>query len=77
MTDERIHENSAPPIGHAGVVRDDVAPDGSDIYFIVDAKHGATRAGLCKVRLGPGATTKPVQHRTVEEIWYVTRGERS
>ncbi|HLQ16574.1 MAG TPA: cupin domain-containing protein [Candidatus Eisenbacteria bacterium] len=54
---------------------DDVAPDGSEIRFILDTKHGATRAGLCEVRLGPGAISKPVRHRTVEEIWYFTRGE--
>jgi mannose-6-phosphate isomerase-like protein (cupin superfamily) len=26
------------------------------------------------VRLGPGRVSRPVRHRTVEEIWYVTAG---
>jgi mannose-6-phosphate isomerase-like protein (cupin superfamily) len=54
---------------------DDIAPDGSEIRFILDTKHEATRAGLCEVRLRPGAVSKPVHHRTVEEIWYFTSGE--
>ena len=54
---------------------DDIAPDGSEIYFILDTKRGATRASLCEVRLGPGAVSKPIRHRTVEEIWYFTSGE--
>jgi mannose-6-phosphate isomerase-like protein (cupin superfamily) len=54
---------------------DDIAPDGSEIRFILDTKDGATRAGLCEVRLGPGEISKPVRHRTVEEIWYFISGE--
>ena len=54
---------------------DDVAPDGSEIYFIVDKKHGSKRASLCEVRLERGAKSKPIRHRTVEEIWYFTNGE--
>jgi mannose-6-phosphate isomerase-like protein (cupin superfamily) len=54
---------------------DDIAPDGSEIYFIADKKHQARRASLCEVRLGPGDVSKPVHHRTVEEIWYFTGGE--
>jgi mannose-6-phosphate isomerase-like protein (cupin superfamily) len=54
---------------------DDIAPDGSEIYFVVDKEHGATRASLCVVRLEPGAVSKPVHHRTVEEIWYFISGE--
>lgn len=50
---------------------DAVAPDGSEIYFRV---LDADRASLVEVELAPGKTTRPVQHRTVEEIWYVLAG---
>lgn len=51
---------------------DAIAPDGSEIYFLVG---DARRASLVEVRLGAGATSKPVRHRTVEEIWYFLAGE--
>jgi mannose-6-phosphate isomerase-like protein (cupin superfamily) len=54
---------------------DAIAPDGSEIRFIIDVNHGTTRASLCEVRLAPGAISKPVRHKTVEEIWYFTSGE--
>jgi len=50
---------------------DAIAPDGSEIYFKVG---NAERASLVEVRLGPGRVSRPVRHRTVEEIWYVTAG---
>ncbi|HET7418938.1 MAG TPA: cupin domain-containing protein [Candidatus Dormibacteraeota bacterium] len=50
---------------------DAVAPDGSDIYFrVLDAQ----RASVVEVVLGPGRTSRPVKHKTVEEIWYVLAG---
>jgi mannose-6-phosphate isomerase-like protein (cupin superfamily) len=52
-------------------VPDAVAPDGSEIYFrVVDAKH----ASVVEVVLGPGKTSRPVRHRTVEEVWYFVAG---
>jgi mannose-6-phosphate isomerase-like protein (cupin superfamily) len=54
---------------------DAIAPDGSEIYLRVGASDGATRASLCEVRLAAGAVSRPVRHRTVEEIWYVLEGE--
>jgi mannose-6-phosphate isomerase-like protein (cupin superfamily) len=54
---------------------DAIAPDGSEIRFIIDINHRTTRASLCEVRLAPGAISKPVRHKTVEEIWYFTSGE--
>jgi mannose-6-phosphate isomerase-like protein (cupin superfamily) len=51
---------------------DAVAPDGSQIYFLVG---DARRASLVEVRLASGQTSKPVRHRTVEEIWYFLSGE--
>ena len=51
---------------------DAIAPDGSQIYYRVgDAEH----ASLVEVRLAAGAVSRPVRHRTVEEIWYVSAGE--
>jgi mannose-6-phosphate isomerase-like protein (cupin superfamily) len=52
-------------------VPDAIAPDGSEIYFRgVDAK----RASLVEVVLAPGRTSRPIRHRTVEEIWYFLGG---
>jgi len=51
---------------------DAIAPDGSEITFLVG---DARRASLVEVRLPGGDTSRPVRHRTVEEIWYVTSGE--
>jgi len=48
-----------------------MAPDGSEIYFrVLDAE----RASLVEVILAPGRTSRPVRHRTVEEIWYFLAG---
>jgi mannose-6-phosphate isomerase-like protein (cupin superfamily) len=51
---------------------DAIAPDGSQIYFLVG---DARRASLVEVRLPAGQTSKAVRHRTVEEIWYFLSGE--
>jgi mannose-6-phosphate isomerase-like protein (cupin superfamily) len=64
----------APP-ARAAAAPDAVAPDGSEIRLLADARHGATRASLVEVRLPPGAVSRPVRHRTVEEIWCVLEGE--
>jgi mannose-6-phosphate isomerase-like protein (cupin superfamily) len=50
---------------------DAIAPDGSEIYYLVG---DAERASLVEVRLAAGLVSRPVRHRTVEEIWYVTGG---
>jgi mannose-6-phosphate isomerase-like protein (cupin superfamily) len=50
---------------------DAIAPDGSEIYYRV---LNATRASLVEVVLRPGQTSRPVRHRTVEEIWCLTAG---
>jgi mannose-6-phosphate isomerase-like protein (cupin superfamily) len=50
---------------------DAIAPDGSEIYHLVD---DAKLASLVEVRLAAGLVSRPVRHRTVEEIWYVTGG---
>ena len=50
---------------------DAIAPDGSEIRYLV---LEANRASLVEVSLKPGAVTRPVRHRTVEEIWYFLAG---
>ena len=50
---------------------DAIAPDGSEISFLVG---DAARASLVEVRLPAGTTSRPVRHRTVEEIWYFLAG---
>ena len=47
-----------------------IAPDGSDVRVLLEAPRG----GLAQFALGPGETSVPVRHRTVEEIWYVVSG---
>src|SRR5215471_21499707 len=51
---------------------DAIAPDGSEITFLVG---DARTASLVEVRLPAGQTSRPVRHRTVEEIWYFVAGE--
>jgi mannose-6-phosphate isomerase-like protein (cupin superfamily) len=53
-------------------VPDAIAPDGSEITFLVG---DARRASLVEVRLPAGRTTRPVRHRTVEELWYFLAGQ--
>ena len=49
---------------------DTSAPDGSEVRLLC-----ATRGGsMAHFRLLPGAVSKAVAHRTVEEIWVVTAG---
>ena len=50
---------------------DATAPDGSEIYYRV---LNASRASLVEVVLQPGRISRPVRHRTVEEIWYFLAG---
>lgn len=48
---------------------DAIAPDGSEIRYLVG---DARQASLVHVTLPPGLASRPVRHRTVEEIWYLT-----
>jgi mannose-6-phosphate isomerase-like protein (cupin superfamily) len=66
--------DDALPIGRAARAPDTLAPDGSEIRLLATSEHGATRASLCEVTLAAGAISRPVRHRTVEEIWHVTAG---
>ena len=64
---------------------DTIAPDGSEIRCLVPPSpnalewcpapdRAARSASLVEVRLPAGARSRPVRHRTVEEIWYVLAG---
>ncbi len=47
-----------------------LAPDGSEIRCLPATERGS----MVHCRLPPGAVSKAVRHRTVEEIWYVLAG---
>jgi mannose-6-phosphate isomerase-like protein (cupin superfamily) len=49
---------------------DAIAPDGSQVRVLCSLARGA----LAVFSLMPGAVSKPVVHRTVEELWYVISG---
>ncbi len=47
-----------------------LAPDGSEIRELVQTNMGS----MVHCALPPGAVSKPVSHRTVEEVWYFISG---
>lgn len=49
---------------------DAIAPDGSEVRILAAAERGS----MAHFRLPPGAVSKPVAHRTVEEVWYFIAG---
>lgn len=49
---------------------DATAPDGSEVRVLCATARGS----MALFALAPGAVSRPVAHRTVEEIWYVIRG---
>ena len=46
------------------------APDGGDVRVLLALAGGS----MATFELEPGLTSKPVTHRTVEEIWYCMAG---
>jgi mannose-6-phosphate isomerase-like protein (cupin superfamily) len=50
---------------------DALAPDGSEIRYV---QLGGRSASLVEVTLVAGLISRPVRHRTVEEIWYFLAG---
>jgi mannose-6-phosphate isomerase-like protein (cupin superfamily) len=50
---------------------DAIAPDGSEVRLLANGTLGS----MAHFRLPPGAVSKAVCHRTVEELWFVTRGQ--
>src|SRR6267154_2101323 len=48
-----------------------IAADGSQVRVLCQLSRGA----LATFTLPPGAVSKAIAHRTVEEVWYVIRGQ--
>ena len=65
---------STAPVGRANTDSDTIAPDGSEIRFLIDKRNAARKASLVEVTLAAGQVSRPVWHRTVEEIWYILEG---
>ena len=49
---------------------DVTAPDGSDVRILLSLKGGS----MAHFELAAGGISKPVAHKTVEEIWYFIEG---
>ncbi|MDE2937761.1 MAG: cupin domain-containing protein [Chloroflexota bacterium] len=65
---------SAPPLGNRSTDPDAIAPDGSEIRLLIDHRHAAVGASMVEVTLPAGQVSRPVFHRTVEEVWYILQG---
>ena len=50
---------------------DVMAPDGSEVRILATCSRGS----MAQFTLPPGAVSKAVAHRTVEELWLVMRGQ--
>jgi mannose-6-phosphate isomerase-like protein (cupin superfamily) len=61
MTFTTTHIDTAPKV---------TAPDGSEVAILAAASRGS----MATFTLPPGAVSKPVAHRTVEELWYFVSG---
>ena len=49
---------------------DVLAPDGSEIRLLSSTRRGS----MVHCTLNPGQVSRPVAHRTVEELWYILEG---
>ncbi len=49
---------------------DAIAPDGSEVRLLAAASRGS----MAQFTLAPGAVSRAVAHRTVEEVWLFTAG---
>lgn len=54
-----------------GEAPDGLAPDGSEVRLLTALGGGS----MAHFTLAPGRVSKAVEHRTVEELWYITEGE--
>jgi hypothetical protein len=52
-------------------VPDVVAPDGSDVRVLLQLGCG----GMAHFELGAGRVSRAVAHHSVDEIWYILRGQ--
>ncbi len=55
---------------HRADAPDAIAPDGSQVRLLASVAGG----GMAEFTLPPGAVSKAVVHRTVEELWFITAG---
>ena len=69
-----VSHQPTPPLGSRGNQPDAIAPDGSEIRLLIDGRHHAPPGSLVKVTLPADRVSRPVLHRTVEEVWYVLEG---
>ena len=63
-----------PPLSQRSAEPDVTAPDGSEIRLLIDHRHDAVGASMVEVTLHAGQVSRPVYHRTVEELWYILQG---
>ena len=72
-----MSESTVPllPLSRRAQQPDATAPDGSEIRLLSDGRHAATKSSMVEVTLPAGQVSRPVYHRTVEEIWYILEGE--
>lgn len=53
-----------------GATPDAIAPDGSEVRILCRLARGS----MAQFALPPGAVSRAVAHRTVEEVWYFVSG---
>lgn len=72
MTDHNktLSQLSGKLISFAGERTTDTAPDGSYLYYLPRCSHG----NMTKCIFPAGMISNAVQHKTIEEIWYVLSG---
>ena len=72
-----MSESNVPllPLSRRAAQPDATAPDGSEIRLLADQRNAATKSSMVEVTLPAGQVSRPVCHRTVEEIWYILEGE--
>jgi mannose-6-phosphate isomerase-like protein (cupin superfamily) len=60
-----VHHNHLP--SHP----DTIAPDGSEIRYLVTGQNGQ----MVHCTMPAGTASRAIRHRTIEEYWYVIEGE--
>lgn len=50
---------------------DVIAPDGSEVRVLCSTSRGS----MAHFTLAPGGVSRPVAHRTIEELWFFVGGE--
>ncbi len=59
-----------PTTKRLGAAVDAMAPDGCEVRLLTETGRGS----MAHFALGPGQISRPVAHRTIEEIWYFLTG---